>query len=111
MMIEHFGCDIDDLRGFLINSLDGAWIPDDLRERWRHDWLAAFDACGFGWLNKRHRRTREFQGDATCHQTQPLRRSVSIAIGRLDSVFRLTERRTTPRIEIVAGLTTFLAAS
>jgi adenine deaminase len=44
MMIEHFGCDIDDLRGFLINGLDGAWIADDLRERWRHDWLAEFDA-------------------------------------------------------------------
>jgi AGZA family xanthine/uracil permease-like MFS transporter len=31
--------------------------------------------------------------------------------GRLDSLFRLTERRTTPRIEIIAGITTFLAAS
>jgi adenosine deaminase len=44
MMIEHFGCDIDDLRGFLINGLDGAWIGDDLRARWRREWLADFDA-------------------------------------------------------------------
>jgi adenosine deaminase len=44
MMIEHFACDIDDLRGFLINGLDGAWIPDDLRNRWCHEWLTEFDA-------------------------------------------------------------------
>lgn len=31
--------------------------------------------------------------------------------GRLDALFRLTERRTTTRIEIIAGITTFLAAS
>ena len=43
MMIEHFGCDIDDLRGFLINGLDGAWISDDLRKQWRREWIAEFD--------------------------------------------------------------------
>ena len=31
--------------------------------------------------------------------------------GRLDALFRLTERGTTTRIEIIAGITTFLAAS
>jgi adenine/guanine/hypoxanthine permease len=31
--------------------------------------------------------------------------------GRLDGLFRLTERKTTPRIEVIAGITTFLAAS
>jgi adenosine deaminase len=44
MMVEHFGCDIDDLRGFLNNGLDGAWISDDLRRRWRREWLGEFDA-------------------------------------------------------------------
>jgi len=48
MMIEHFGCDIDDLRGFLINGLDGAWIGDDLRARWRREWLADLDALRLG---------------------------------------------------------------
>ncbi len=43
MMVEHFGCDIDDLRGFLINGLDGAWIDDDMRKRWHDEWLAEFD--------------------------------------------------------------------
>jgi adenosine deaminase len=43
MMLEHFGCDLDDLRVFLINGLDGAWIEDGLRRRWRQDWLAEFD--------------------------------------------------------------------
>jgi len=44
MMIEHFGFTIDDLRGFLTNGLDGAWISDDLRGQWRREWLARFDA-------------------------------------------------------------------
>lgn len=44
MMLEHFGCDIDDLRGFLINGLDGAWIDSVTREQWRREWLADFDA-------------------------------------------------------------------
>jgi adenosine deaminase len=44
MMLEHFGCDMDDLRGFLINGLDGAWIADDLRQRWLVEWIAEFDA-------------------------------------------------------------------
>ncbi len=44
MMMEHFGCDLDDLRGFMINGLDGAWIPDDLRARWRDEWTQSFDA-------------------------------------------------------------------
>src|SRR6202044_2455434 len=36
---------------------------------------------------------------------------VAVRWGRFDSIFRLTERRTTPRVEIIAGITTFLAAS
>ncbi len=44
MMIDHFGFDLDDLRGFLINGLEGAWIADDLRARWVGEWTATFDA-------------------------------------------------------------------
>lgn len=44
MMIEHFGFGLDDLREFLVNGLDGAWLPDDLRAQWRRDWTAEFDA-------------------------------------------------------------------
>lgn len=43
MMVEHFGYGLDDLRAFLLNGLDGAWIPDDTRRQWRDEWTAAFD--------------------------------------------------------------------
>jgi adenosine deaminase len=45
MMIEHFGFDLDDLREFMLNGLDGAWIGDELRSQWRSEWTAAFDAA------------------------------------------------------------------
>ncbi len=44
MMIEHFGFGLDDLRGFMLNGLDGAWLPDVTRRRWRREWSAEFDA-------------------------------------------------------------------
>jgi adenosine deaminase len=44
MMIEHFGFGLDDLRGFMLNGLDGAWLPDDTRRQWRAEWSAEFDA-------------------------------------------------------------------
>jgi len=44
MMLDHFGCDIDDLRGFMVNGLEGAWINDDLRAKWMTEWTSAFDA-------------------------------------------------------------------
>ena len=43
MMLEHFGCTIDDLRVFLINGLRGAWIDDGSRRQWVRDWLTEFD--------------------------------------------------------------------
>ncbi len=44
MMIEHFGFGLDDLRGFMLNGLDGAWLPEEMRRRWRSEWAAEFDA-------------------------------------------------------------------
>ena len=43
-MVRDFGFALDDLRGFMLNGLDGAWMPDDLRQRWRTEWPAEFDA-------------------------------------------------------------------
>ena len=43
MMIEHFGCGLDDLRAFMLNGLDGAWLPDETRRQWRQAWAAEFD--------------------------------------------------------------------
>ena len=44
MMVRDFGFGLDDLRSFLANGLDGAWIDDDRRRAWRTAWLAEFDA-------------------------------------------------------------------
>lgn len=43
MMVRDFGFSIDELRGFLVNGLDGAWIDDTQRADWRRQWLAEFD--------------------------------------------------------------------
>ncbi len=44
MMHRDFGFGLDDLRVFMLNGLDGAWIDDALRRRWRAEWAAEFDA-------------------------------------------------------------------
>ncbi|MGO4389900.1 adenosine deaminase [Variovorax sp. M-6] len=44
MMVRDFGFGLDDLRGFMHNGLDGAWIDDSLRRQWRTQWGAEFDA-------------------------------------------------------------------
>lgn len=44
MMVEDFGLSVDDLRDMMLNGLDGAWIDDSVRRRWRTEWTAAFDA-------------------------------------------------------------------
>src|SRR5437868_3048010 len=44
MMVRDFGFGLDDLRGFMHNGLDGAWIDDSLRRQWRSQWSAEFDA-------------------------------------------------------------------
>ncbi|MGH6627890.1 MAG: adenosine deaminase [Burkholderiaceae bacterium] len=43
MMVRDFGFGLDELRGFMLNGLDGAWIDDSTRARWRSEWTAKFD--------------------------------------------------------------------
>lgn len=44
MMVRDFGFGLDDLRGFMLNGLDAAWIDDQTRRRWRPEWSAEFDS-------------------------------------------------------------------
>jgi adenine deaminase len=44
MMVEHFGFGFDDLRQFMLNGLDAAWIDEGTRRHWRSDWSAQFDS-------------------------------------------------------------------
>jgi len=42
-MVDAFGFGLDDLRGFLLNGLDGAWIDEATRTRWKAEWVREFD--------------------------------------------------------------------
>lgn len=42
-MQRDFGFTADDLRGFMHNGLDAAWIDDSTRRQWRSDWSQRFD--------------------------------------------------------------------
>jgi adenine deaminase len=44
-MHSHFGFGFDELRAFMLNGLDGAWIDEATRAAWRQDWAREFDAC------------------------------------------------------------------
>lgn len=44
LMMREFGFGIDDMRGFMLNGLDAAWIDDSTRKAWRLDFCAQFDA-------------------------------------------------------------------
>ena len=44
MMVQDFGFGLDDLRGFVENGLDAAWIDDSTRRAWRREHLATFDS-------------------------------------------------------------------
>ena len=43
LMVSHFGFGLADLRGFMLNGLDGAWIDDSTRATWEREWAAEFD--------------------------------------------------------------------
>jgi adenosine deaminase len=43
-MVEHFGFGADDLRQFMLNGLDAAWIDEGTRRRWKSEWAAQFDS-------------------------------------------------------------------
>eukprot|EP01030_Chromulinospumella_sphaerica_P008047 gene8047-7876_t len=42
MMVRDFGFGAANLRSFLVNGLDAAWIDDGTRRAWQAQWLAAF---------------------------------------------------------------------
>jgi adenine deaminase len=43
-LAQDCGFGLDELRGCLVNGLDGAWIDEATRTRWRREWTAEFDA-------------------------------------------------------------------
>ena len=43
-MVDDFGFSIADLRGFMLNGLDSAWIDEATRREWKAAHLKAFDA-------------------------------------------------------------------
>ncbi|VTU36528.1 adenosine deaminase [Variovorax sp. PBL-E5] len=50
-MVDDFGFSIADLRGFMLNGLDSAWIDDGTRKQWRGEFTQAFDALARGGLD------------------------------------------------------------
>ncbi|WP_137896778.1 adenosine deaminase [Ramlibacter sp. 2FC] len=48
MMLRDFGFGLDELRGFMLNGLDAAWIDEATRRAWRADFTARFDALRAG---------------------------------------------------------------
>jgi adenosine deaminase len=42
MMVRDFGFGLEELRGFMLNGIDAAWIDDSTRRAWRTDSLARF---------------------------------------------------------------------
>ena len=43
MMVRDFGFSLDDLRGFMLNGIEGAWTDDSTRRQWRSEWTTEFD--------------------------------------------------------------------
>ena len=48
MMVKDFGFGIDDLRGFLVNGIDAAWMDDADKASLRTAWTARFDELRAG---------------------------------------------------------------
>jgi adenosine deaminase len=48
MMVRDFGFGLDDLRGFMLNGIDAAWIDQGERQRLRADWGTRFDVLRAG---------------------------------------------------------------
>jgi adenosine deaminase len=42
-MVRDFGFGVADLRGFMLNGIDAAWVDEGTRARWRQEWGAEFD--------------------------------------------------------------------
>ncbi|MEP6791021.1 MAG: adenosine deaminase [Ramlibacter sp.] len=48
MMVKDFGFGLDDLRGFMLNGIDAAWIDESRKSQWRAEWTAQFDGLRAG---------------------------------------------------------------
>ncbi|NPC55497.1 adenosine deaminase [Caenimonas soli] len=48
MMVRDFGFGLDDLRGFMLNGIDAAWIDEGERRSMRAEWGARFDSLRAG---------------------------------------------------------------
>lgn len=44
-MVEDLGFSVADLRGFMLNGLDAAWVDDSTRRLWRAEFTRGFDAA------------------------------------------------------------------
>jgi adenine deaminase len=53
MMMRDFGFGLEQVRGFMYNGLDAAWINKELRAKWRRQWTVEFDALSAE-LDPRH---------------------------------------------------------
>lgn len=43
-MAEQMGFSPEDLRGFVLNGIDGSWLDDPSKGRWRREWWQEIDA-------------------------------------------------------------------
>jgi adenosine deaminase len=48
LMVDAFGFSLDQLRGFMLNGIDGAWVDGGQKDQWRREWGARFDALRAG---------------------------------------------------------------
>jgi adenosine deaminase len=53
-MVSSFGFGLEDLRGFMLNGLDAAWIDEGTRRAWRSEAMARFDALRPLWPSPLH---------------------------------------------------------
>lgn len=50
MMVKYFNCGVNDLRHFVINSIDASWLPESRKEKLRKEWPVYFDNTGLSCL-------------------------------------------------------------
>jgi adenosine deaminase len=43
MMMRDFGFQLDDLRQFMLNGIDGAWVDASVQSQWRQSFSSYFD--------------------------------------------------------------------
>lgn len=43
VLVEDFGFDLDGVRHMLCNGIEAAWVPGEVKSRWKKDWCAEFD--------------------------------------------------------------------